>query len=66
MAILKMFTKEVLYSSKTEDKSYAGRVVLCDCTFRQTSYGSVIIARPSLSHIVELYPSKIEHIIHSK
>ncbi len=51
-----------------EDSEYSGtsnRIIIKNCNFHQTPYGSVIVSRPTHSTI-EYYPSQISHIIFRK
>ena len=65
--IKKVFTASVIYSTEnTEDVKHEDRIVILNCVIKQTEYGSVKIERAASPHIVELYPSKISHIIHYK
>ena len=65
--IKKVFTANVIYSTMNHDNiKHEDRVSVLNCKITQTEYGSVKIERPASPFIVELYPSKISHIIHYK
>jgi len=65
--ILSVYTKHIKYTSESKDNESlkCDRIAVYNCTFRQTDYGSVIIIRPTLQTILELYPKGITHIIHT-
>ena len=49
----------------TEDSEYSGtsdKIIIKNCKFHQTPYGSVIVSRPT-HNTIEYYPSQISHII---
>ena len=54
-----LFTSELQFSGTTE------RLVFTNCKFHQTSYGSIVIFKPTGS-IIEYYPSQISHVIFKK
>lgn len=57
-------TTGIVYTSDSSSLDYnKEHIVVLNCTFEQTSYGSVIIKRPTDHRILELYPNAITHII---
>lgn len=64
--ILTVYTPNVIYTVKGTNVYPNEKVIVNNCTFEQTSYGSVKIIRDNRDNVVELYPSSISHIIHMK
>ena len=67
--IRKLYTNSnILYTSESkknnDDKDPHDRIVIYSCKFESTSYGSVLINRPTSPYTIEFYPSSISHIIH--
>lgn len=66
--ILSVHTKGIKYTSESPANKLhvTGNTVIYNCSFKQTVYGSVIIKRSTSDTLLEIYPRKITHIIHSK
>lgn len=63
--IKSVYTSNVVYHSASEAEEYKDQISICDCTFTKTEYGSVIIERKNV-HTIEMYPSRIQHIVYQK
>lgn len=59
-----VYTPDLIYTTLSEKNKIDNRTVLVNCSITQTTYGSVIITRPTHTIKVELYPSVINQIIH--
>ena len=67
--IRKLYTNSsILFTSESKEnsdnKDSHNRTVIYSCKFEQTSYGSVLINRPTSPDTIEFYPNSISHIIH--
>jgi hypothetical protein len=66
--IIAVYSDDVKYTSESPANKLhvVGSTIIYSCEFKQTTYGSVIITRPTHDKIIELYPGSIDYIIHSK
>lgn len=62
--IKSVFTDNIMYTSESTHNNNRP-IVITNCSFWQTAYGSVIITKKS-GEKIELYPSIILHIIFKK
>ena len=63
MKITHLFVNNnLLFIENSEYDGSSDRIVIKNCKFHQTSYGSVIVSRPT-HNTTEYYPSQISHII---
>ena len=65
--ITKVYTESVVYTiQEGENTVNDNRLSINNCKITSTSYGSVLVDVPTRDFIIELYPSSISHVIHSK
>ena len=66
--ITTVYTQNAVYSSDKDDSDIksSDKILILNCAFKQSSYGSITITRPTYNGIIEVYPNQITHIIHSK
>ncbi len=66
--VTKVYTPNVVYTTNSKEEEFkpAERIVIGDCKLTRTQYGSVLVRRPNVSHVLELYPSNITHVIHEE
>ena len=66
--VVSVYTETIIYTNKS-DQTFpsTNKIIIKDCDFTQTAYGSIIIKRVRPDNLyIELYPQHISHVVHSE